>query len=241
MYAISTAGSLAGTFASALALIPLVGRGAPSSVVRAALRRGRRRRRRGGASRWPCRPRSPAAALPVGTIKGSEDAKVLEEVETPSSVRARGRGAGRRAQARAQRGQAVHSLYRPGSYSRMTTGTISSCCPSRRASVRRAGCDPRQRGGHDGPRDGPLLPRHERGRGRDRQRAHPARPSLVRPANPRMTVHHEDARPFLRRTEGATTRSSWTSTASRTSPSTSPRASSSRSPATGSAPADRWS
>ena len=90
LYAISTAGSLVGTFASALLLIPVLGTrrtflvfGLACAVVAVT---GLARRRVAALA-------VPAVivlllALPVGTIKASDSGKVLEEVDTGTSTRA---------------------------------------------------------------------------------------------------------------------------------------------------------
>src|SRR5215204_4141986 len=81
MYAISTVGSLLGTFLSALALIPLVGTQrtfllfALALAVVAALGLGRR---------WALAPLGVAAllALPIGTVKAAEEGRVIHETDT---------------------------------------------------------------------------------------------------------------------------------------------------------------
>ena len=163
MYAISTVGSLAGTFASALLLIPLVGTrrtflvfGLACAVVavtgvgaaRGARGAGRDHRAAGAAGRHD---------------QGDRGRRVLEEAETAVPVRARGRGARRRPQARAERGPGgplpVPARALPD---RRLLGRVP------RAAVRGApvaaadGGDPRQRRRHDRARARPLLPRTRR-------------------------------------------------------------------------------
>ena len=119
LYAISTFGSLVGTFASALVLIPFVGTRRTFLVFALVLALvalpGLRRRRLPAAI-------VPAVivvliALPTGTLKpGTAGAKVIWErestyqygrvLEQPDGVRT----------LELNEGQAVHSLYRPGSY-----------------------------------------------------------------------------------------------------------------------------
>lgn len=115
LYAISTGGSLFGTMAAALALIPLLGTQrtfllfalALSLVAAAGLG-------------WRFAPLTlvfaAAIALPPGTIKAADTGRVLHEAETTHQyARVVERPDGSRA-LELNEGQAVHSLYRPGSY-----------------------------------------------------------------------------------------------------------------------------
>src|SRR3954462_5478636 len=113
MYAISTVGSLLGTFLSALALIPLVGTQrtflvfALALAVVAAL---------GLSRRWALAPMGVAAllALPIGTVKAAEDGRVVDEAETEYQyARVIDHPGGERT-LELNEGQAIHSLYRPG-------------------------------------------------------------------------------------------------------------------------------
>ncbi|HVS29374.1 MAG TPA: fused MFS/spermidine synthase [Solirubrobacteraceae bacterium] len=115
LYAISTAGSLLGTFLSALALIPLIGTRrtfetfalALALVAAPALPR-----------RYLLVPLALAAllALPTGTVKAVAGERVLLERETPYQyVRVVEAADGER-RLELNEGLAVHSLYRPGSY-----------------------------------------------------------------------------------------------------------------------------
>jgi len=115
LYAISTAGSLIGTMASALLLIPLLGTQrtflvfACGLALVAAL---------GVGWRGLAVPVSLLAvlAVPVGTIKADADGRVLFEAETTHQyARVIERDDGTRV-LELNEGQAVHSLYRPGSY-----------------------------------------------------------------------------------------------------------------------------
>lgn len=121
LYAISTAGSLVGTFASALLLIPLVGTRrtflafALSLAVVAVL--GLRRRRAAALA--------PLAlvgllALPVGGIDARADgrpgARVVYEAETPYQYARVVQQPGGARWLELNEGQAIHSLYRPHGY-----------------------------------------------------------------------------------------------------------------------------
>ena len=81
MYAISTVGSLLGTFAAALLLIPLVGTQRTfltfALITAAVAALGLR-------PRWVLVPLAIVAliAIPVGTIKGSDKGKVIDEADT---------------------------------------------------------------------------------------------------------------------------------------------------------------
>jgi spermidine synthase len=114
MYAISTVGSLLGTFLSALVLIPLVGTQrtfltfALSLALVAVL---------GLPRRWWLVPLAVAAlfALPVGTVKAAEDGRVIHETDTEYQyARVIERPDGERT-LELNEGQAIHSLYRPRS------------------------------------------------------------------------------------------------------------------------------
>lgn len=115
LYAVSTAGSLLGTMLSALVLIPLLGTqrtflafALALALVAAA----------GLGARALAVPAALLAvmAVPVGTIKGDADGRVLFEAETTHQyARVIERDDGTRV-LELNEGQAVHSLYRPGSY-----------------------------------------------------------------------------------------------------------------------------
>ena len=187
LYAISTAGSLAGTFLSALVLIPLVGTrrtflafGLACALVAVP---GLARRRLAAAA-------VPAAIvvlllIPVGAIKASGEGKVLEEVETQYQyARVVEEPDGDR-KLELNEGQAVHSLYRPGSY---LTGdywdellvlpfAVRERAPRSVAILGNAA-------GTTARALGTLLPARDGGRRRDRLRADAAGAALVRPAQP---------------------------------------------------------
>src|ERR687895_2126906 len=114
LYALSTAGSLLGTLVSALVLIPLVGTRRTFLVFALAIAvvavLGLRPVRRYALA--------PAAivvllALPVGTLKASDDGRVIHEAETEYQyARVIERDDGSRV-LELNEGQANHSLYRP--------------------------------------------------------------------------------------------------------------------------------
>lgn len=115
LYAISTAGSLAGTMASALVLIPLLGTQRTFLVFALALAL---------VASWGVGARALAVpacllavlAVPAGTIKADAEGRVLYEAETTHQyARVIERDDGTRV-LELNEGQAVHSLYRPGSY-----------------------------------------------------------------------------------------------------------------------------
>ena len=201
MYAISTIGSLAGTFASALLLIPLVGTRRTFLVfgLACALVAVTGLARRAALA-------VPAAivallALPVGTIKATSDGAVLEEVETEYQyARVVEEPDGER-KLELNEGQAVHSLYRPGSY---LTGDYwdeflvlpfaARPTPPRAVAIlgNAAGTTARALGRYfpDTSVDAVEIDSELTELGR----------RWFDLRNPRMRVHHEDARPYLRRT-----------------------------------------
>jgi len=115
MYAISTVGSLLGTFAASLLLIPLVGTQRTfltfALITAAVAALGLR-------PRWALVPLAIAAlmAVPVGTIKGSSTAKVLHEADTEYQYARVVQYPDGERRLELNEGLAIHSLYRPGSY-----------------------------------------------------------------------------------------------------------------------------
>ena len=202
LYAISTFGSLVGTFLSALLLIPVIGTrrtflvfGLACAVV--ALTGVRRR----AAIAVPATIVA-LLALPVGTIKATGDGVVLDEVDTRYQyARVVEEPDGER-KLELNEGQAVHSLYRPGSY---LTGdywdeflvlpfAMQPRPPRAVAILGNAAGTTARALGHFFP-DTRV----------DAVEIDPELTELGRRwfdlRNPRMRVHHEDARPYLRRSE----------------------------------------
>ena len=156
--------------------------------------------------RWALAPVAIAAliAVPVGTLKAeADDGRVIYETETAYQyarvVRAPGRGPGAGAERGA--GPALASTS-PARCSPAATGTGSWCCPSphsagRRAEWRSWGMPPaRPRGptARSFPRtwiDGVEIDSELSEIGR----------RYFDMTNPRLRLHHEDARPYLRRTD----------------------------------------
>lgn len=202
MYAVSTFGSLLGTMLAALVLIPFLGTqrsflafALAVAIVAAA----------GLGWRWAAVPAAIAAlmAIPVGTVKATESGTVIHEQETEQQyARVIQRPDGER-WLELNEGQAVHSLYRPGSY--LTGGVWDwylvlpraglAEAPARMAILgNAAGTTARAYGNYfpqtriDGVEiDGELADIGRR---------------FFDMRNPRLTVHTADARPFLRRSEG---------------------------------------
>jgi spermidine synthase len=115
LYAISTIGSLVGVFASALLLIPLVGTRRTFLAFAVALALvaipalGRR---------FALAPAALAALmlLPVGTVKTTDGARVVWEEETEYQYARVLEDADGERRLELNEGQAIHSLYRPGSW-----------------------------------------------------------------------------------------------------------------------------
>ncbi|MGI8674235.1 MAG: spermidine synthase [Thermoleophilaceae bacterium] len=204
LYALSTAGSLAGTLASALVLIPLLGTRrtflAFAFVIAAVAVLGLR-----PVGRYALAPVAILGLmfLPVGTLKAEAGSgEVVYEEETPYQyARVVDRLDGSRA-LELNEGQAQHSIYTPDS---VLTGdvwdghlvlpfAVRDATPARVAILgNAAGTTSRAyerffpQTAIDGVEIDPKL--SEIGR------------RLFDMTNPRLSVHHEDARPFLRRTD----------------------------------------
>jgi spermidine synthase len=180
LYAISTAGSLLGTWLSALVLIPLIG--TQRTFLSFALAAG---------------------VVPVGTLKATEDGRVIHETETEFQyARVVEQEDGDRA-LELNEGQAIHSLYRPGSY---LTGDVwdgylvlpfagLSEPPERIAILGNAAGTTARAYGHYFPDtvvDGVEIDAELTEIGR----------RFFDLDNPNLRVHHEDARPWLRASDG---------------------------------------
>jgi spermidine synthase len=202
MYAISTIGSLAGVWTSALLFVPLVGTrrtflvfGLACALVGVA----------GAARRAAVAvPIAIAAllALPVGTIKATGDGVVLQEVESEYQyARVVEEPDGER-RLELNEGQAVHSLYRPGSYLTGDYWDEFLVLPfSARAASPRSVAILGNAAGSTARALGHYFPDTTV----DAVEIDPELTKLGRRwfdlRNARMRVHHEDARPYLRRTQ----------------------------------------
>jgi spermidine synthase len=202
LYAISTAGSLFGTMIAALLLIPLLGTQRTFLVFALALALV------GAAGLgWRLAPVPAALALalliPVGTIKAADTGTVLYEAETTHQyARVVERPDGSRA-LELNEGQAVHSLYRPGTY---LTGdywdghlylpfAARHSPPARIAILGNAGGTVARAFGHYFPGtavDAVEIDAELTGLGR----------RFLDLRNPRMRVFAEDGRPWLERSAG---------------------------------------
>jgi spermidine synthase len=205
LYAISTLGSLAGTFLSALLLIPLVGTRRTFLVFALALAivgmLGLAR------ARWAVVPAAVAGALllPVGIVKAESDAgRVGDDADTEYQYARVIQSPGGERRLELNEGQAIHSLIRPGSY--LTDGywddmillpaaSRGGRAPRSIAVLGNAGGTVARAVGHYWPGtliDGVEIDGEVSALGRKWFDMHA----------PRLRIHTEDARPFLRRTKG---------------------------------------
>ncbi|MEO8092524.1 MAG: fused MFS/spermidine synthase [bacterium] len=203
LYAISTVGSLLGTLLAALVLIPLLGTQrtflvfAVATALTAAAGLGRR---------FVAVPviLAAAIALPVGTVKATNDGEVIYETETENQyVRVVEETDGDRL-LELNEGQAVHSLYRPGSYltdnvwdGYLVLPFVGLREPPRRIAIlgNAAGTTARAYG-HYFPEteiDGVEI---------DPELEEVGRRFFDMGSATNLTVHNEDARPWLRRSAG---------------------------------------
>jgi spermidine synthase len=199
LYAISTLGSLAGTFLSALVLIPLVGTRrtfltfalALAIVAVPALRR-----------RFVLAPVGVALliAIPVGTVKATGSGKVIWDKETEYQYARVVQETDGERRLELNEGEAVHSLYRPGTWltdnywdEMLALPFATSTQPPRSVAIlgNAAGTTARAYGHYfpatwvDGVEIDPALT--EVGE------------KLFDLRAPRLRLHTADARPFLRR------------------------------------------
>ena len=202
IYAISTAGSLVGTFAAALLLIPLVGTRRTFLIFALAL----------AVAAVVCLKRrylvapvvlAAAIALPVGIVKAGSNGRVIFETETPYQyVRVVEDGKSRYLEL--NEGKAVHSLYRRGSFltgdywdAFLVMPFVASTQPPENVAIlgNAAGTTARAYG-HYFPEtriDAVEIDAELTKIGR----------RYFDLNNPRMSVYHEDARPFLRKSKRA--------------------------------------
>ena len=203
LYAISTAGSLVGTMIAALALIPFAGTQRTFLVFALALALV------GAAGlgiRFLAVPIAVGAlmALPVGVVKAPADGRILYEGESAVQyIRVVEEPDGDRT-LELNEGQAVHSLFRPGSY--LTGGYWDRILTLPFAALTR----PPQRVAILGNAAGTIA----RANGRFFPRAQvdgvEIDPKLTEigiryfdmDSNPNLSVYNEDARPWLRRADG---------------------------------------
>ena len=203
LYAISTVGSLLGTMLSALLLIPLLGTQrtflafALMLAIVAAVGLGWR------AAVAPIAVAA-AMAIPIGTVKATDEGTVLFETDSEHQyIRVIEQPDGDRA-LELNEGQATHSLLRPGSF---LTGnvwdgylvvpfTVLSEPPARMAILGNAAGTTARAYGHYFPEtqvDGVEI---------DPELEEVGREYFDMASNENLTVHNEDARPWLRRSEG---------------------------------------
>ncbi len=194
LYALSTAGSLVGTFLPALVLIPAIGTQRTFLVIAVLL---------AALVVLPARARatssSPAvlAALLVvspGAIK-AEDGLIHEETSYYQYIGVVERPDGRRL-LHLNEGVAVHSVWRPDSVLTGRRLGHLSRSPTAPRAASRARRDPRERGRDDRTRSRRLLPERGDRRRRARPRGQPRRPPLLRDG---ATTHDS---PSMTRTRG---------------------------------------
>ena len=176
LYALSTVGSLLGTFLAALVLIPTIGtrRTLLAAALLVAL---------SGAAllgrRWLLVAAGVGAliAIPAGAVR-AEPGLIYEHESRYQFIHVTERNGVRRLYL--NEGLAVHSLWRPNTV--LTGGEWDTylAVPPLLGPTAAASRDPRQRRRHDGPRDGRLLPARAHRRGRARPGRDRGRPPLLR-------------------------------------------------------------
>ncbi len=204
LYALSTMGSLAGTFLSALLLIPLVGTRRTFLVFALALAivglLGIAR------ARWAIVPAAVAGALllPVGIVKAETDAgRVVDDADTEYQYARVIQSPDGERRLELNEGQAIHSLIRPGSYltdgywddmTVLPSATRGGAAPGSIAILGNAGGTVARAVGHYWPDtriDGVEIDREVSDLGR----------KWFDMRAPHLRTFTEDARPFLRRTD----------------------------------------
>jgi spermidine synthase len=204
LYAISTLGSLAGTFLSALLFIPLVG--TRRTFLAFALALAVVGLLGVAKARWAVVPAAIALALalPVGIVKAESDAgRVIDDADTEYQYARVVESPGGERRLELNEGQAIHSLIRPGTYLtdgywddmiRLPAAIRGGAAPRSIAVLGNAGGTVARAVGHYWPQtliDGVEIDGEVSDLGRrwfDMQA-------------PRLRVFTEDARPFLRRTD----------------------------------------
>jgi spermidine synthase len=203
LYAVSTVGSLLGTLVAALALIPFIGTQrtflafAVAIALIAALGLG---------WRFLAVPAvlAGAIAIPVGTVKATDEGRVLFETESENQyIRVVEQPDGDRL-LELNEGQAIHSLYRPGSY--LTDDVWDGYLvlpfagldrpPERIAILGNAAGTTARAYGHFFPEtlvDGVEI---------DPELEEVGNRYFEMASNENLTVHNDDARPWLRRSDG---------------------------------------
>ncbi len=202
LYAVSTAGSLTGTMLSALVLIPFIGTQRTFLVFAVALALTAAV---GLGWRYLAIPAALAgvAAIPVGTVKATDGGEVLFEGETQQEyVRVIEEEDGDRV-LELNEGVAVHSFYRPGAYltdqywdGLLVLPFLGPREPPEKVAILG------NAGGTTARALGRFFPDTEV----DAVEIDPELTEIGREyfdlRNPRMSVHHEDARPWLERSDG---------------------------------------
>jgi spermidine synthase len=199
LYALSTAGSLVGTLLSALVLIPAIGtrRTFLTFAICLALVAAIGLRSRRGAVAVPV-VIAALLALPVGTLKQAKAGRVIYEKETEYQYARVIEKAGGERRLELNEGHAVHSLYRPGTVLTNDYWDAMLFDAGEPRSVAILG----NAGGTTARAFQALRPQ-------TRVDAVEIDPELTKIGRrwfglPRsIRVHHEDARPFLRRREGS--------------------------------------
>ena len=203
LYAVSTVGSLIGVLVSALVLVPFLGTQRTFLVFAAVIALI------GAAAagwRYVVVPVILAAmiALPVGTVKATDRGEVIYEAESEHQyIRVIERDEGERI-LELNEGQAIHSVYRPDSY--LTDGVWDgylslpfasrSAPPERIAILGNAAGTTARAYGH-------YFPETEvEGVEIDGELEEVGLEYFDMGSNPNLTVHTDDARPWLRRSDG---------------------------------------